>query len=140
MKTEKIFIDIAAPIDKVWRVLTEEMPRDPIPFGIMRIDGTLADNSRIKLWSEVDPKRGFALTVTGFRPPHTMVWRGGMPLGLFTGTRTFALSFAHGTTRFEMNEDFTGVLSALIVKSMPDLAPGFEKFTTALKERAEHHD
>lgn len=140
MKTYKISIDIAAPIDKIWRVLTEDLPRDPGPFGIVRIEGTLAHDTRIRLWSEIDPKRTFTLTVTRFQPPHTMVWRGGMPLGMFTGTRTFVLSPAGAITRFDMNEAFTGPLSGLIVKSIPDLTPSFKKFATTLKEKAEHHD
>lgn len=139
MKTYRKSIDIDAPISEVWQVLTEDLPRDPDPFGILRIDGTLAAGSRIKLWSEIEPKRAFALTVTDFQPPHTMVWRGGMPLRLFTGTRKFSLSTDGGTTRFDMEEVFSGLLSGLIVKSMPDLTTSFEKFANALKEKAEHH-
>lgn len=139
MKTFRTSIDIAAPTDEVWRVLTEDLPRDPTPFGILRLDGTPGAGSRIKLWSEIDPKRAFALTVSVFQPPHKMVWRGGMPLGLFTGTRTFALTSSGETTRFDMQEVFSGLMSGLIVKSIPDLTPGFEKFAGALKEKAEQH-
>ncbi|WP_029065843.1 SRPBCC domain-containing protein [Labrenzia sp. DG1229] len=139
MKTYRKSIDIDATINEVWQVLTEDLPREPDPFGILRIDGTLAAGCRIKLWSEIEPNRAFALTVTEFQPPHTMVWHGGMPLGLFTGTRTFSLSTAGGTTRFDMKEVFSGLFSGLVVKSMPDLTPGFKKFADALKEKAEHH-
>ncbi|MET1412308.1 SRPBCC domain-containing protein [Roseibium sp. HPY-6] len=139
MKTFQTSIDIDAPINDVWRVLAEDLPRDPIPFGILRLDGTPGAGSRLKLWSEINPKRAFALTVTTFQPPHKMVWCGGMPLGLFTGTRTFALSTSGDTTRFDMNEVFSGLMSGLIVKSIPDLTPGFEKFASALKQKAEQH-
>lgn len=130
-------IDISAPLETVWHILTEEMPKDPQPFGITRIEGKLGDGQRIKLWSEVDPKRAFALTVSAFAPPHTMVWRGGLPLGLFTGIRTFGLSSVGAKTRFEMREVFSGALAGLIMKSMPDLTPSFDKFSHALKQRAE---
>ena len=33
------------------------------------------------------PAAAFSLRVTEFVPPRRMVWTGGMPLGLFTGTR-----------------------------------------------------
>jgi hypothetical protein len=140
MKHYEVSVDIAAPIEAVWHVLTQEVPKNPTPFGILRLEGALAQGSRIKLWSEVDPKRAFTLTVATFEPLRQMVWRGGMPLGLFTGTRTFALTQAGGQTHFSMKEVFGGALSGLIVKSIPDLTPSFRTFAQALKERAESHD
>ncbi|MEM6638136.1 MAG: SRPBCC domain-containing protein [Pseudomonadota bacterium] len=140
MKTYTTAISIAAPVERVWRTLTQGMPEAPKTFGILQIDGSLARNSRIKIRSEVDPKRTFALNVRAFDPPHRMVWQGGMPFGLFTGTRTFDVSSRDGSTWFDMTEVFSGPLSGLIVKSMPDLTPSFEKFASALKERAETHE
>lgn len=140
MKTYQISTKMRAPVDRVWRILTKTMPLDPVPFGILRIEGQIAPNNRIKLWSEVAPKRAFALRVTELSPPHTMIWRGGMPLGLFTGTRSFTLQPDENGTLFEMKEVFSGVMSGMIVKSMPDLTPSFEKFAQALKERAERDD
>ncbi len=137
MVTYKTSIAIAAEIDAVWHTLTEIMPSDPNPFGILRIEGKVGQDERIRLWSEVDPKRAFALRVTAFERPGKMVWEGGMPLGLFKGRRTFGLSFSDGHTRFEMQENFSGVLSGMIAKSIPDLTPSFEKFAQALKEKAE---
>lgn len=137
MKTVQISTAIAAPIAVVWRVLTETLPREPAPFGILRFTGDLKKGGRIRIWSEVDPKRPFTLRVPIFDPPRAMVWRGGMPFGLFSGTRTFALSGdARGTT-FSMEEVFTGPLSGMIVKAMRDLRPSFKKFADTLKERAE---
>lgn len=140
MKTYQISKFIAVPPDRVWHVLTTVLPQTPMPFGILRLEGDLSLNGRVKLWSELDPKRAFALTVTGFEPPDKMVWKGGMPLGLFTGTRSFTLNVQDGGTQFEMQEVFSGLLSGMIVKSMPDLTPSFEKFAQALKERAELDD
>ncbi|MCB2116326.1 MAG: SRPBCC domain-containing protein [Rhodobacteraceae bacterium] len=140
MKIFETTRDIAAPIDTVWRVLTKDMPRDPAPFGILRIDGAITLGSRIHLWSEVDPKRRFALKVVSFQPTREMVWRGGMPLGFFTGTRTFSLESMAQHTRFQMREVLEGPLSAVIAKSIPDLTPSFEKFSQALKERAETNE
>ena len=69
MKTYSTSIEINTAPDRVWSVLIDDLQRDPGPFGIIRIDGTIALNSRIKLRSEVDPKRDFALTVTAFDAP-----------------------------------------------------------------------
>ena len=111
MKTYSTSIEINTAPDRVWSVLIDDLQRDPGPFGIIRIDGTIALNSRIKLRSEVDPKRDFALTVTAFDAPSKMVWQGGMPLGVFRGTRTFQLNEMDGRTLFHMDEVFTGALA-----------------------------
>ena len=137
MKIYETRIEIAAPIDTVWQVLTQTVPSTPEPFGILRIEGQIALGSKIKLWSEVSPNRAFALKVERFEPHETMVWRGGMPFGLFTGIRTFALTPNTTETSFHMREVFTGALSGMITKSMPDLTPSFIKFAQALKSEAE---
>ncbi|MEM8730383.1 MAG: SRPBCC domain-containing protein [Pseudomonadota bacterium] len=140
MKTYCTSIEINAAPKRVWTVLTEDLKREPEPFGILRIEGTIAPNARIKLWSEVDPKRAFALKVIALEAPFRMVWRGGMPFGLFVGTRTFRLTSDAGACTFEMREVFSGMLSGLITKSMPDLTPSFEKFADTLKRKAEHNE
>jgi len=140
MKTYATRIEIKAPPERVWYVLTQDLPRDPEPFGILRLDGAIAPGGRIKLWSEVAPKRAFTLTVIALDPPKQMVWRGGMPLGLFTGTRTFDVTSQGNTTVFAMREVFAGPLSTMIVRSMPDLTPSFETFANTLKEKAETHE
>ena len=140
MKTFSTSIQISAPVERVWSILVNDMPADPTTFGILQLEGALAPDSRIKLWSEVDPKRAFALTVRTFDAPQKMVWQGGMPFGLFKGTRTFELSRYGDSTTFNMREAFSGALSRWIVKTIPDLNPSFEKFAQALKEKAENHE
>ncbi len=140
MKTTETHIDIAAPMEMVWRVLTEVMPSDPAPFGILRFEGAVTQGGKIKLWSEVAPERAFALTVINLEAPQKMVWRGGMPFGLFTGTRVFTLTSKEDRTHFHMAEVFSGLMSGLITKSMPDLTPSFEKFAQTLKSKAETNE
>jgi hypothetical protein len=78
-----------------------------------------------------------AVTVTQFEPGRSMVWSGGMPLGLFKGVRTFTLAPEGSGTRFTVREDYTGPLLPMIWRSMPDLGPSFEQFARGLKARAE---
>lgn len=138
MKSYEIQTQITASADRIWQVLTQTLPVDPTPFGILDLKGDIAAGAHLKLVSEVAPKRSFALTVTTFDAPHKMVWRGGMPLGLFTGTRTFLLTPQDGGgTLFDMRECFDGLLSGMIFRSMPDLTPSFEKFAQTLKSKAE---
>lgn len=60
-----------------------------------------------------------------------------MPLGLFTGERQFNLTPTGDGTEFHMREEFTGLMSGLITKSIPDLQPSFEKFATGLQKLTE---
>jgi len=129
--------DIAAPPDRVWAILSDARRLED-GFGITRIEGTLAPGATIKVWSKVSPGRAFPVRVTTFTAPARMVWTGGMPLGLFRGVRIFSLAPLPGTgTRFTMEEVFSGPLSGLIGRSMPDLQPSFETFATALERNAE---
>ena len=137
MKTFRTEILINAPAPVVWRVLTDKGMLLSGDFAITRIEGEIAENAPIKLWSEAAPDRAFALKVVEFDAPRRMVWQGGMPLGLFTGTRQFSVTTAGAGTEFAMQEDFTGLMSGLITKSMPDLQPFFDRFSAALKHKAE---
>lgn len=137
MTTVQTEIDIAAPPERVWHVLTCDMPKKPGPYGISRFEGTMAPGARIKLWADIAPNRAFALRVAEFNAPRRMVWTGGMPFGLFTGTRTFTITETPDGAHFDMREVFSGLLSGMITKSMPDLTPSFITFATTLKESAE---
>ncbi len=69
--------------------------------------------------------------------PDRIVFRGGMPLGLFTGQRTYTLQREGAATRFTMREQYTGPLSGMIFKSIPDLGLSFQQFADGLKQQAE---
>lgn len=128
---------IRASPAQVWAVLSNPEVLSEGGFGIVRIEGSIAAGGRIKLWSEVDPKRAFALTVAVFEAPHRMEWHGGMPFGLFKGVRTFTITPVSGGCDFRMREEFSGLMSGIITRSMPDLQPGFDRFGDALKRHAE---
>ena len=130
-------IDISAPAETVWAVLTQKMPLNPEPYGILRLEGAIKPGERLKLWSEAAPKTAFTLTVASMEAPRTMVWKGGMPLGLFVGTRVFTLTPTPTGCKFEMQERFNGPMAGLITRSIPDLTPSFTKFANTLKAEAE---
>ncbi len=72
-----------------------------------------------------------------FDEPKLIVLRGGMPLGLFTGERTYTLENEGSPTRFTMREQYSGLLASVIFKSIPDLGPSFQQFADGLKRQAE---
>jgi hypothetical protein len=127
----------AAP-ETIWAILTDAGAYPDWDNGVVRIEGTIAPGERIKVYSELDPKRGHPIKVVAFEPGRGMTWKGGMPVGLFTGIRTFELApEPNGVTRFTMEERFSGPLLPLIGRTLPDFGPSFEKFARGLKERAE---
>jgi uncharacterized protein YndB with AHSA1/START domain len=128
---------IAAPADTIWALLTTSSGyRDWNP-SIVSLDGQITQGAKIALVSTLDPKRTFKLKVTELNKPTRMVWSSGMPLGLFTGRRTFTLTDRGGNTEFSMTETFTGPLAGLITKAIPDMTDSFNQFADALKTASE---
>jgi hypothetical protein len=129
---------IEADPDRIWDVLADASSYPDWDSGVEKVEGRVGLGEKIKVYSEVNPGRAFPVKVVEFERARRMVWKGGMPLGLFTGLRTFGLTpEPHGATRFTMHERFSGPLLPLIGRSMPDLGPSFEQFARGLKDRAE---
>jgi hypothetical protein len=78
------------------------------------------------------------VSVTELEPMRRMVWKGGMPLGLFSGRRTFTLApRADGFVDFTLNIRFSGLFSSLIAKSLGDRQPDIDALAAGLKRWAE---
>ena len=128
---------IGAPAQRVWDLLVDAPGYKAWNASVVSIDGTMEPGRTIKLVSAVNPARTFVLKVTTVNPPHRLVWTGGMPLGLFAGTRTFLIEPEGAGCRFSMSEVYTGPMSGLIFKSIPDLNDSFKQFAESLKAAAE---
>jgi hypothetical protein len=130
-------VTIAAPPEVVWEVLSDAAAYPEWDSGVVRVEGAIAEGAKIKVFSEVSPGRAFPVTVQDLDASRGMTWRGGMPLGLFTGARRFVLTAEGEGTAFAMREEFTGPLLPLIWRTMPDLQPTFDRFANGLKAEAE---
>jgi len=128
---------IDARPEAIWALLTDAPGYASWDSGVVRVEGRIAPQEKIKVVSEANPKRAFGVKVTEFAPGERMTWSGGMPLGLFKGVRTFTLSPEGPSTRFTMREEYSGPMLPLIWRSMPDLGRSFEQFASGLKARAE---
>ena len=128
---------IDARPEAIWALLTDGAGYAQWENGVVRVEGRIAPEEKIKVVSEANPERAFPVKVTSFDPPAGMTWSGGMPLGLFKGVRTFTLAPENGATRFTMREEYTGPMLPLMWRSMPDLGPSFEQFAQGLKAQAE---
>ena len=129
--------DIAASAERVWSIMTNAKTLQNGAFGITRIEGEIKPGAKIKVWSEVSPGRAFPLKVAEWSPGSLMTWEGGMPLGMFKGVRRFTLTPSTGGVAFHMQEVYSGLLSGLITKSIPDLTPSFDTFANGLKAASE---
>jgi hypothetical protein len=128
---------IQTTLDRIWPLLTDISGWPDWDSGVNKVDGRLALGEKISITVKANPGRAFPVKVVELSVPTRMVFRGGMPLGLFTGQRTYTLA-AEGTgTRFTMREEYTGPLAGMIFKSIPDLGPSFRQFAEGLKQRAE---
>jgi hypothetical protein len=138
MKSFSTRIEIEAPVDKIWRILTD-LPRwAQWNSTVERTVGNVERGAKVTVFVKQSPGRAFPLRVSELDAPRRMVWTGGMPLGLFTGTRVYELSTtAASKTFFSMREDYTGPLAGLIGKFIPDLQPAFDEFAQCLKREAE---
>ena len=128
---------IAAPPERVWVLLTDAGGYAAWNRSILRIEGDIREGGSVTLVSVVNPKREFTLKVSGVDAPRAMTWSDGMPLGLFTGERTFRLAPTDGGTVFAMTETYRGALAGLFTKAIPDMTDSFGLFADGLKAAAE---
>ncbi|MEE8600042.1 SRPBCC domain-containing protein [Euzebya tangerina] len=128
---------INAPARAVWDLLTDATSYPDWNPAVVSITGPIELGRTIQLRSIVNPKRTFKLTVTEMSAPNRLVWSDGLPLGLFTGERTFRLDETDRVTRFSMTEEFSGLLAGLITRSIPDMTESFNQFADGLKQAAE---
>ena len=138
MKTYSTTIRISANTDTIWSILTDGSAYHDWNESVEKVEGIIALGEKIRVYAKITPGRAFPVKVQEFAPSKKMVWRGGMPFGLFKGIRTFTLTGdSNGQVEFRMHEEFSGLMSPLIVRSMPDLTESFEQFANSLKTKAE---
>ena len=128
---------IQASPELVWPLLTDAAAWPHWDSGVAKVDGRVALGEKIAVTVAANPGRAFPVTVVQLNAPERMVFSGGMPLGLFTGTRTYTLAPEGTGTRFTMREEYTGPLAGMMFRSIPDLGPSFRQFAEGLKRRAE---
>ena len=138
MKAFTASTEINASPEVIWGILTDSSKYTEWDPGMVKLEGKIAPGEKLTIYAKVAPNRAFTPVVSEFEPNRRMVWSSGMPMGLFKGARTFTLESLNGErTRFNLREEFSGLLLPLIGMSIPDLNPVFAEFAAALKKRAE---
>ncbi len=137
MPTYHVERDINAAPEAVWALLADATTWTDWNPTVISLKGPITQGQKVELVSTVNPKRTFKLTVEELSAPSRMVWADGMPLGLFTGRRTYTVTPVGEGSRFAMTEAYTGPMAPLITRAIPDLSESFEQFADGLKKGAE---
>src|SRR5688500_12117203 len=90
-KTYEARILIEAPKEKIWSILTDGAAYPTWNKHVDKIDGTIAANQKLKIFTKLVPGKGFPAKVSEWQPADRMVWSFSAPLGLFKGARSFTL-------------------------------------------------
>ncbi len=139
--TIETHIDIDAPPERVWHVLTDfDQHPEWNPF-IRTISGDprVGERLRVVLGPPGKKPMTFKPVVLKAEASRAFVWRGVLGAGwLFSGEHFFRLEPHDGGTRFHHGETFGGLLLPLLRKGLDtDTRGGFEAMNHALKAEAE---
>jgi hypothetical protein len=138
-------IEIDAPPEKVWGVLTDfDSFSDWNPF-IPRAAGRIEEGARLDVFIRPPGDKGmrFRPKVLAAKPGRELRWKGRLFLPwLFDGEHAFTIEpLGEGRVRFTQGERFTGLLVPLFAAKIgAEIREGFEEMNRALKTRAEAKD
>lgn len=135
-------VDIAAPPDRVWSVLTDVSEYAAWNRFMPSIVGDLQEGCHIDV--RACPPRGpnlrFRATVMEVEPSRELRWLGRLGVrGLFDGDHRFVVEdLGSGSTRLTQHEVLSGLLVPLLGTFIAKRSlPGFREMNQALKSRVE---
>ena len=141
MREIRTSVDIEATPEAVWSVLTNfDAYPDWNPF-IRSLSGTLTKGEQLDVNLGASGKKPMSFTpvVTVIIPGEEFAWLGHLGMkGVFDGHHHFRLSVSGTGTRLDHFEEFSGVLSAVVLASIKSSTTrGFQEMNQALKDRVE---
>jgi hypothetical protein len=142
MRQLRAEIEIAAPPDRVWEVLSDfDAYPEWNPF-IRRIGGSPHEGEKLEVRIEPPGGRGmtFKPTVLEATPGRELRWLGRFLVpGLFDGEHRLRVEprDEEGRSWFIQSEEFRGVLVPLFGGMLGKTEEGFRQMNTALRQRAE---
>lgn len=134
-------IEIAADASVVWEILTKlDEFKNWNPF-VVDASGEVAIGEKLVVSIQPPGKKAqtFRPTVTVVDEERKFEWLGKLGVkGLFDGRHQYALEPTPEGTKFIQREEFTGLLSGLLIRMIGAATrEGFETMNHALKDRAE---
>ena len=142
MKELRTEIDIEAPAERVWQILTDFASYPEWNPFVRRISGEAQEGAQLEVFLQASGARGmtFRPTVLKAEPSREFRWRGKLFIrGLFDGEHVFEIEqLAENRVRFVQRETFRGLLTPMLLRMLEnDTRRGFEEMNAALKSRAE---
>jgi len=141
MRELRTEIQISAPIDQVWQVLTDFdhwKGWNPI---VKQASGSASLGSKLNITisGEDCKEMSYQPHVLEVNPPKIFRWRATMMAGfIFTNDRVFELKEKNGGTEFTHKEEFSGLMVPMCWKKMNQFVlPMLEKMNKALKGKLE---
>ncbi len=133
-------IEINAPANKVWRVLSNFSDYPTWNPFITSISGDMEVGSQIE--AQIVPPGSkpmtFKPTVLVHNPNQEFRWLGSVGIkGIFDGEHFFILHENEGVTTFTHGEKFKGLLIPFMGKVFEKTKQGFEEMNEALKAKCE---
>lgn len=145
MKELRSQIEIEAPAERVWQVLTDFAAYPEWNPFIRRVSGRPEVEEQLVVRMRPSGTRGltFRPTVTRVEPNRQLHWLGHLLVpGLFDGEHMFEIEeLDPDRVLFIQREVFKGLLVPLLARSLDrDTRRGFEEMNRALRERAQTTD
>jgi hypothetical protein len=135
-------IEIDAPPESVWAVLSDFAAYSEWNPFIRRIGGELREGARLEVRIEPPGARAttFKPTVRAVETNRELRWLGRLLLpGVVDGEHSLRIEpLDGGRSRFVQSERFTGLLVGLVGGTLAKTEAGFEQMNTALKARVEN--
>ena len=142
MRQLRTEIQISAPIDQVWQVLTDfEHWQDWNPM-VDQVSGNAALGSTLHIAMRGPAGKDamkYQATIIEVAAPKSLRWRATMMGGvMFTNDRVFELKEKNGGTQLVNKEEFSGLMVPLFWSKMNQfVVPMLEKMNKALKDKLE---
>ncbi|WP_189039783.1 SRPBCC domain-containing protein [Streptomyces daqingensis] len=135
--------NVAAPVERVWQVLTDLHGYEQWHPSVELVDGPpaaeMAKGSVLRLRADrgTPAEREFDVTVTELTAPTVLAWEGGDPEHFF-GRHRFTLAQAAEGTDFTDEETFEGSMAeAVLAEHRTALEAAYKAGAEALKQAAE---
>jgi hypothetical protein len=136
-------IEIQAPAERVWQVLTDFAAFPEWNPFMRRVSGQIKTGARLDIYLRPTGAGGmrFRPTVLKAEPNRELRWLGHLLVpGLFDGEHILKIEpLGPGRVRFIQHEIFGGLIVPLLARSLDgSTRRGFEEMNLALKTRAEN--
>ena len=141
-RTIRSAIEIRAPLDVVWRVLTDFGAYPEWNPHIRTVQGRPRAGGRLTIHSKPPGARTVVMRpmVVAWSPPHELRWRASfISRRLFTGEHGFKLEeLGPQRVRFSQDETFSGLVVPLYARlRLNATRRGFAQVNEAIRDRAE---